>query len=256
MADSPKVTLLMATYHRPKLLVNALESVKNQRRRPDEVIVISDGDKEAATIAREYVFCNVIDKKHEGVYAAWNAGIAVAIGDWITYLGDDDILRPNYIDDMLAGMEADNYKHNYYYSNDMPAYYSDTNKKMWDSTLESYNERTIVSDFPRDVMRRRTGRLPSSGAFYLKSLYHNRMYKTQYTCGEDNFWLIRMAVAGLLRPLMLKVSGYIVYRYRNQMHHVSQHVGERARIFADIGVYLEKRGYGTYGQKVGGRRVR
>ena len=94
-----RVSVIMPTRNRDTLLREALASViANRDARLDlEVLVIDNGrGAETRSIAAEfgarYLRCDIQD-----IAAARNRGIEVAMGDYVTFLDDDDVWTPGHL---------------------------------------------------------------------------------------------------------------------------------------------------------------
>ncbi|RZL69654.1 MAG: glycosyltransferase, partial [Pedobacter sp.] len=92
-----KISIVTATYNADKFLSNLIESIKVQGDVQFEFIIIDGGSKDK-TISiikqNEEVITKWISEKDNGIYDAWNKGIALATGNWIMFLGADDMLLP------------------------------------------------------------------------------------------------------------------------------------------------------------------
>jgi len=89
---SARVSVIIPTYNRAKLLMRALNSVARQTRPADEIIVVDDGstDHTADMIARHYPNVVYLKQENKGVSAARNRGIRAATGEWMAFLDSDD----------------------------------------------------------------------------------------------------------------------------------------------------------------------
>ncbi|WP_028950557.1 glycosyltransferase family 2 protein [Sulfurihydrogenibium subterraneum] len=104
MKNIPKVSVLIPTYNRPYFLEQALESVINQTLKPYECIVADDSSNPTESqknyevvkkFSEKYPF--VIYHKNEknlGPAGNYKNLFNLASGDFIHFLGDDDILSP------------------------------------------------------------------------------------------------------------------------------------------------------------------
>jgi len=233
----------MATHKRGDLLCIALDCLAASTWRPEEIIIVSDGDLAAKSIVDNYSWANYLYVPHGGVYAAWNTAIKLSKGDFITLMGDDDTVTPNYYNDMIAAVKADDYKHNFYYQHWALARERGTGKLLWRTELKAYDELSARDSFPVEIMKTKTGRLPSGGSFIRRSLYDIELYNTAFSACEDNFWFIRRAIDGSLKPLRVNVEGYTWYRNNRTDDNLSRKPSNRGPTFTAMEKYLRERGY-------------
>jgi glycosyltransferase involved in cell wall biosynthesis len=105
-----KVSIVIPTYNRAELLIEALRSIHSQKHRPVEVIVVDDGstdDTEAQVdrfqqdTSHEAEFkLRFVKQKQLGAGVARNHGATIANGDYVLFLDSDDVLTP----DGVAGL--------------------------------------------------------------------------------------------------------------------------------------------------------
>jgi hypothetical protein len=99
----PRLTVLVAAWNAAGTIERALDSVLDEREIPLECIVVDDGSTDGtpelveAVAARDRRVVLVRLPVNEGVSAARNRGLAVARGDWLTFLDADDRLLPGAI---------------------------------------------------------------------------------------------------------------------------------------------------------------
>jgi glycosyltransferase involved in cell wall biosynthesis len=97
----PKITIITAVYNAQKYLEECIVSVINQTYTNVEYIIIDGGSSDdSVDIIKKYQ--NKIkyweSEPDDGIYDAWNKGLAQAEGDWIAFVGADDQLLPDAID--------------------------------------------------------------------------------------------------------------------------------------------------------------
>ena len=111
----PTVSVVVATYNWSSALVCALRSVQLQTFADYEVLVVGDGctdDSEAVVAAfddKRFRWHN-LERNYGSQWAANNYGLAAASGEWIAYLGHDDIWYPTHLASCLRSsgeQEAD-----------------------------------------------------------------------------------------------------------------------------------------------------
>ena len=97
------VSVIIPTYNRSDTLKRALDSVMNQSRKVDEVIVIDDGstDTTQELLKAHFPKINIIYQDNQGVSAARNTGIKKAKGNWICLLDSDDSWQPDKLEKQI-----------------------------------------------------------------------------------------------------------------------------------------------------------
>ncbi len=95
-AARPLVSVIIPTYNRAAMLVEAVDSVLAQTYRPFELIVVDDGstDDTADRLKRYADRLTVVRQANQGVSAARNRGIGRAAGALIALLDSDDLWLP------------------------------------------------------------------------------------------------------------------------------------------------------------------
>lgn len=97
--SAPMFSIILTTYNRPGLLIDAVRSVQNQAWQDYELIVINDaGEPVEHVLAQvDMPVTYVRQGRNQGLSAARNAGLKLARGRCIVYLDDDDIYLPNHL---------------------------------------------------------------------------------------------------------------------------------------------------------------
>jgi len=92
----PFVSVIIPVFNGEKYLAEAIESALSQEYRPIELIIVDDGSTDRTSeIAQAYPRARYIFQANQTVAVARNTGIAVALGDIVTFLDHDDILLPD-----------------------------------------------------------------------------------------------------------------------------------------------------------------
>lgn len=101
---SPCVSILVPTYNRRALLLEALDSIAHQSYDDYEVIVIDDGSTDGTAQIfdpprpkTQYV----CQPRNAGPAAARNRGLIEAAGQYVTFLDSDDLWRPDFLQRFL-----------------------------------------------------------------------------------------------------------------------------------------------------------
>ena len=109
----PFFTVIICTYNRAKLLTRAINSLRRQKERDFEAIVVDDGSiDETQRLVRDYAAKHnwirlVSHEQNEGVAAARNTGIKHSRGKFITFLDSDDEYLSNHLSERKCILESD-----------------------------------------------------------------------------------------------------------------------------------------------------
>jgi glycosyltransferase involved in cell wall biosynthesis len=101
----PKVSVVVASYNRAELLVQAVESALSQGG-PEIEVVVSDDCSPDNSVERlralgdPRVRVNA-QPRNVGVWLNWTAALEMARGDFVVFLGDDDFLGEGFLDSHL-----------------------------------------------------------------------------------------------------------------------------------------------------------
>ena len=98
-----KVTVIIPVYNNKDDILNAINSVINQRYKNWELIIVDDHSKDGTyQLVNNFIKkkrdkrINLIrNMKNAGCYVSLNRGLKRASGDYITILGSDDTFHPN-----------------------------------------------------------------------------------------------------------------------------------------------------------------
>ncbi len=106
---SEKISVVVTTRNRSQLLQQTLRSVFDQTWTDKEVIVVDEAstDDTLKVLAEKFPSVKVVH--HEtarGISGARNAGLALATGEWIFYLDDDDLIHPRHLQELHEASKA------------------------------------------------------------------------------------------------------------------------------------------------------
>jgi len=95
-----RISVVIPTHNRAKLLERALHSVQQQTHAPYEVIVVNDGseDQTRQLVEQKFPHYRHLYQPNRGVSSARNLGILAARGDWIAFLDSDDEWLPGKLE--------------------------------------------------------------------------------------------------------------------------------------------------------------
>ena len=144
-----KVSVIVATFGRDELLNRALASLAKQTHRDLEIVVVDDNENADKSVRAQEIVKTFCDAHPEmmvvtvqngcrlGSARARNAGIAVATGDYITFLDDDDEYLPEKIEAQLNFMVEGGLD---YSLTDLELYHKDG--RLSERRIRSYVEKT------------------------------------------------------------------------------------------------------------------
>ena len=107
-STSPKVSVIIPTYNREKLIIRAIESVLAQTYKDFEIVVVDDGSSDATKTALapfdgkiKYIY-----QDNAGIALARNRGIKESAGDYIAFLDSDDYWVPEKLAEQVKILDA------------------------------------------------------------------------------------------------------------------------------------------------------
>lgn len=96
-ADAPVISLVTVCFNAAATIAATLESVAQQKTDEIEYIVIDGASRDAtpAIVQRfEHVVDQFVSEPDKGIYDAWNKGLGRAKGNYVAFIGADDVLLP------------------------------------------------------------------------------------------------------------------------------------------------------------------
>ena len=156
------MTVIIPLYNKKHTIKNCMLSIENQKRLPDEILIINDGSTDGSDkIASKYrcyfenmgISFNLISKSNGGVSSARNAGIKAARNDSLLCFFDaDDTWDISYLEEIeRAVITEPNY---YIYSSGYNIIFSERVKekicvkKKKEIVVINYNDLNEVGEFP------------------------------------------------------------------------------------------------------------
>jgi glycosyltransferase involved in cell wall biosynthesis len=109
---TPKISVIMLTYNRERLVGRTIESVLAQTFRDFEYIIVDNGSTDrSGKIAERYaakdVRIRVIHRGRGNIGSGRNAGLDAARGEYLTFIDDDDYAEPDMLE-FLARLAVEN----------------------------------------------------------------------------------------------------------------------------------------------------
>jgi hypothetical protein len=92
------VSIIIPTYNRAHLVVEAIRSAANQSYREKQIIVIDDGSEDNTTqIVAQFEDVEYYRQENKGQAAARNLGLSYAKGEYIASLDSDDVWEDDFL---------------------------------------------------------------------------------------------------------------------------------------------------------------
>lgn len=180
--NTPKITIITATYNSGRTLTKTILSILEQEYINFEYLIIDGGSKDNTLVIIESFIhkfngrLKYISEKDNGIYDAWNKGLLLATGEWISFIGSDDF----YTHDALSNyVEIINSNPNINFISSQCMLINDQNKyirsygRAWSSQMNSYCTIAHV------------------GSFHKKELFYLRNFETKYKVTGDYDFLLK-----------------------------------------------------------------
>lgn len=103
--EGPLATIVIPTLDRPVLLRYALESCRRQTYRNVETIVVVDGGPRLPSLEAEFPEVRFLYMPENDPVASTNAAYALAEGEYVTLLSDDDLFFPDHVAALVTALE-------------------------------------------------------------------------------------------------------------------------------------------------------
>lgn len=109
-----KISVVMATYNGSQFIVEQLDSIRLQTRKPDEVIICDDcSTDDTVEVVKKYISDNQLESgwkiyvndNNLGYANNFNKATSLAEGDYVFFSDQDDTWNISKIDEMVAIME-------------------------------------------------------------------------------------------------------------------------------------------------------
>lgn len=109
----PQVSIVIPVYNSEKYIARCLDSIINQSLADIEIIVLNDGSKDCSEqiIIHDYLKDpRVVYHKYEnsGPGKTRNRGIALATGDYVTFVDSDDFIELDMLDELVHQAKRNN----------------------------------------------------------------------------------------------------------------------------------------------------
>lgn len=210
-----RVSVVVSHFDRQRLLVEALDSIAAQTYRDFEVIVVNDHGADSRGLVEDFAArsaggASPIAVRYDyrpvnaGVAATRNRGVALASGEFIAYLDDDDLWRPHHLHGLVSLLDARPYSGLVYGDAEiwrMERVSPGISGAGTDETWRPAEFRTLAVAFDAEELYRNDYIVPG-GMMHRRSLYEavgpfdERLYVS-----DDWDWLLRVNAASAIDRL-------------------------------------------------------
>ncbi len=195
-------SVVVLTYNQEDLVLETLNSIYNQTFKNIELVISDDASKDKTQkVIGDWIeshkdrFANVVinfNKKNIGISGNHTMGIKLANGEFVKYIGGDDILLPNAIEKMHDFLE--NNKEARFCTSKIKMFYK---KNDYYITFGEFPEKRIFKKLKQSDVNKQfrivslRNPIPAPGNFFRKSVFEDCGYfDEKYTSFEDwHQWL-------------------------------------------------------------------
>ncbi|EAB3621135.1 glycosyltransferase, partial [Salmonella enterica] len=185
--NTPLISIIIATFNSELVIANCLQSVISQSYKNIEVIIMDGGSYDKTLdIARSFKDerIKIVSEKDRGIYDAWNKAVDLSSGDWIAFIGSDDVYyHTDAITSLVKGAAI---------SNGAPVVYGRTahegpNKEISGfSGSEWYNLKGFKFNYYKCNLP-----LPIMSAIYSRDFFKDQRFDIKLKIVADADWFLR-----------------------------------------------------------------
>jgi glycosyltransferase involved in cell wall biosynthesis len=110
MARGPAFSVVIPAYNARRLIGSTIRSVLRQTRDDFELIVVDDGSQDGTPEVVSAIAdprLRLVRQANRGTAGARNRGIQESTGELVSFLDNDDLWMPSYLEQMGSALEAD-----------------------------------------------------------------------------------------------------------------------------------------------------
>ena len=188
---NPLISVIVPIYNVEKYLARCVDSIVNQTYKNLEIILVDDGSPDRCPqmcddYAKKDSRIKVVHKKNGGLSDARNAGMAVATGEYISFIDSDDYVSDDFFECLLDAMNKEN-------------------SDIAECSVVKFYEDNRFDEFSDDLSVKTYDTQDAMSALIAENPFHqhvwNKLYKTElvkdipYAVGklnEDEFWTYRV----------------------------------------------------------------
>ena len=113
MKSKKLISIIVPVYNVEEYLEECLDSIKNQTFTDIEAILVNDGSTDGSKRICE-CYCEqdnrfkLINQENQGQSVARNNGVAASIGEFITFVDSDDVVKEDMLEQLMKQMTTEN----------------------------------------------------------------------------------------------------------------------------------------------------
>ena len=105
-AEKPLISIIIPAYNAEPYLPGCIDSILKQSYQAYEILLLNDGSTDGTAqlgqqLMAEHTCIRFLSMENQGVSAARNRGIALARGQWLTFVDADDRIHPEMLSHLL-----------------------------------------------------------------------------------------------------------------------------------------------------------
>ena len=188
---NPLISVIVPIYNVEKYLARCVDSIVNQTYKNLEIILVDDGSPDRCPqmcddYAEKDSRIKVVHKKNGGLSDARNAGMAVATGEYISFIDSDDYVSDDFFECLLDVMNKEN-------------------SDIAECSVVKFYDDNRFDEISDDLSVKTYDTQDAMSALIAENPFHqhvwNKLYKTElvkdipYAVGklnEDEFWTYRV----------------------------------------------------------------
>jgi glycosyltransferase len=201
MTDSrvarPILSIITSTFNAAQHLPDLIASIREQDHRDVEWIIVDGASQDhTMTLVAEAsdVVSQAISEADQGIYDAWNKGVAAARGEWIAFMGADDYYLPGALQACCRMAEQASAEHNLIVAT-----------IHWVNESDTRIVRTIAQPWDWKAMRKWMN-IGHPGTLHRRTLFElSGGFDISYRCAADYDFFLRIGpqVNALFQPMPL-----------------------------------------------------
>jgi glycosyltransferase involved in cell wall biosynthesis len=186
----PRISVIIPTYQSVQFIQGAIDSVLQQTYRDYEVIVVDGGSTDGTLVVLNSYGnrIRVIRQNGRGISNALNNGIAASNGEYIAFMGSDDLWVPNKLEVQCKFLQSRSDRVGLVYSNVL--FFEDRNGKLRTSRMKEFYRGKVIKHLLEKNF------IPASTVMIRKSCLEKVGYfdESLEVCEDIDMW-IRVAAS-------------------------------------------------------------